>query len=57
MTCLNDYLKTVLNFSEADKDYLSRQLFAHRVTTEVKASDENMYLVYRLISRMSRKLI
>lgn len=47
--------ETVLNFSEADKDYLSRQLFAHRVTTEVKASDEKYVdLVYRLISRMSK---
>lgn len=47
--------ETVLNFSEADKDYLSRQLFAHRVTTEVKVSDEKYVdLVYRLISRMSK---
>lgn len=47
--------ETVLNFSEADKDYLSRQLFAHRVTTEVKPSDEKYVdLVYRLISRMSK---
>ncbi|HBL1458112.1 TPA: transcription antiterminator [Enterococcus faecium] len=47
--------ETNLNFSEADKDYLSRQLFAHRVTTEVKASDEKYVdLVYRLISRMSK---
>lgn len=44
-----------LIFSEADKDYLSRQLFAHRVTTEAKASDDAYVdLVYRLISRMSK---
>ncbi|MEO1770350.1 BglG family transcription antiterminator [Candidatus Enterococcus ferrettii] len=47
--------ETGLIFSEADKEYLSRQLFAHRVTTEVKASDETYVdLVHRLISRMSK---
>ena len=44
-----------LDFNEVDKDYLSRQLFAHRVTPDVKASDEKYVdLVCRLISRMSK---
>lgn len=54
---LSEHLSQATNliFNEADKDYLSRQLFAHRVTTEVKASDEAYVdLVYRLISRMSK---
>lgn len=47
--------ETKLIFSEVDKDYLSRQLFAHRVTTEIKANDETYVdLVYRLIARMSK---
>lgn len=41
-------------FEEADKEYLSRQLFAHRVTTDLKSGDDSYAeIVQRLIARMS----
>lgn len=46
--------ETGISFDETDKEYLSRQLFAHRVTTEVKdGNDAYMDIVFRLIERMS----
>lgn len=47
--------ETGLIFNDSDKDYLSRQLFAHRVTTEVKTNNKAYVdLIDRLISRMSK---
>ncbi|HGH7325498.1 TPA: transcription antiterminator, partial [Enterococcus faecium] len=53
---LIEELKAKLNlpFYDADKEYLCRQLFAHRVTNNLKTSNEEYAMsVHKLIERMS----
>jgi len=46
--------KMNLHFDDNDKEYLSRQLFAHRITNNLKVDNEKYTdIVYRLIERMS----